>query len=344
MKVITISNLVKLIQTHGLNDFLRDLIEYLKNDFRRWHTFDKSARYAAHYQAGVIELMPIHNKEHFFYKYVNGHPKNPNLGKQTVIALGQLSTTQDGYPLLMSEMTLLTALRTAATSALATDLLASKNAQTLAIIGTGAQSEFQVIAHRLVRSIKQVRYYDVDPMAAHKFQENLKDLDVAFTACDCVKDAISGADIIIVCTAAKKHANVIQDKWIQGGIHINALGSDAPGKTELEKSLLLRSHVIVEYKKQSVVEGEIQQLDRQELNKVLYAELWELVSGKTLPPQEEGCITVFDCVGFALEDYSTIRLVNDLSDKHGIGEEMDLIPTLPDPKNLFSLLQSRGDL
>jgi len=342
MKVLTIANVVELIQTHGLNEFLRDLIDYIRNDFKRWHTFGKSARYAAYSQEGVMELMPIYNENHFFYKCVNGHPKNPVLGKQTVLAFGQLSSIQDGYPLLFSEMTLLTALRTAAISALATDLLAPKNAKTLAIIGTGAQSEFQVIAHRLVRSLREVRYYDVDPLAAHKFYKNLKNEEVIFTLCESVKDAVADADLVIVCTAAKKHATIIQDKWIRDGVHINALGGDAPGKTELEKSLLLRSHIVVEYKKQSLIEGEIQQLNPEELEKSIHAELWELLTGKTVLPQEGERITVFDCVGFALEDYSTLRLAKDLAEKYDIGQEMALFPALQNPKNLFSLLRDTG--
>lgn len=339
MKVLTTSDIIELIQTHGLNTFLRDLIQYLNDDFRRWHDFTKSARYAAYAQEGVIELMPIYNEKHFFYKYVNGHPQNPCLGKQTVIALGQLSSLQDGYPLLLSEMTLLTALRTAAVTALATDLLASKDAKTLAIIGTGTQSEFQVIAHRLVRPLKEIRYYDSDPLATQKFYHNLKEAEIILKRSNSVEEAIADVDIIIVCTADKKNAHVLQNKWIQDGVHINALGGDTIGKTELEKSLLLRSHIIVEYKEQSRVEGEIQQLSQEELEKSLYAELWELVSGKVLPPQGNKCITVFDSVGFALEDYSTLRLTKDLSEKYNIGQDIALIPTLQDPKNLFSLLK-----
>lgn len=112
--------------------------------------------------------MPTADKELFTYKYVNGHPGNPKYGKQTVIATGQLSEIKHGYPLLISEMTILTALRTAAATILATDYLARKDSKTMALIGTGAQSEFQTLAHKLIRPIQTVRYFDTDPQAMKK--------------------------------------------------------------------------------------------------------------------------------------------------------------------------------
>ena len=143
MKIIDINTLIKIINRVGLNTFYLELIKTLEEDFARWDEFYKSPRHATHYPQGVIELMPISDKQWYSFKYVNGHPSNTHQNKLCVVAVGMLSDAQNGYPLLLSEMTLLTALRTAATGALGAKYLARKNSSNLAIIGTGAQAEFQ---------------------------------------------------------------------------------------------------------------------------------------------------------------------------------------------------------
>src|SRR3989339_1251854 len=165
MKIITEEILAELIKRHGFENYLKDLMQQLKNDFTRWQEFNKIPRPCMQVPNGVEELMPICDDKYFTFKYVNLHPKNPHLGLMTIVATGQLSRIDTGYPVMFSEMTILTALRTAATSALVTDLMARKNARTLALIGTGAQSEFQVRGLQLVRDIKEVRYFDIDSKA-----------------------------------------------------------------------------------------------------------------------------------------------------------------------------------
>ncbi len=317
---------------------IRNLAKYLKSDFSRWNDFDKSPRHAIHVSGGVIELMPIADQKHYTFKYVNGHPKNPLSGKQTIVATGQISNSTDGYPTTFSEMSILTGIRTAATSIIATDLLARKDSQTLALIGTGAQSEFQTLAHRLVRNIKTVRYYDIDPDAMTKYYNNLKDSGLELIACKNAEEATIGADIITVCTACKAHVDVILDKWVKPGMHINALGGDCPGKTELELSILSRSKIVVEYTEQSLIEGEIQRLRPDQVSTMVHGELWELITQKKPGRIKEDEITIFDSVGFALEDYSALRLVEDLAKQYNIGMDIDIIPLIKNPKNLISAI------
>src|SRR6266566_4906780 len=135
MKILSVEGFANLIAHHGFDNYLHDLIGALRRDYARWHEFTQMPRPAMHVPGGVLELMPICDDTYYTFKYVNCHPKNPSIGKQTVVATGQLSRIDTGYPLMFSEMTLLTALRTAATSALATDFMARKNAHALAIIG-----------------------------------------------------------------------------------------------------------------------------------------------------------------------------------------------------------------
>ncbi|MBI4009367.1 ornithine cyclodeaminase [Candidatus Gottesmanbacteria bacterium] len=339
MKIISVESLVRLLSHHGVDNFMKDLVGSLKRDFGRWQSFTKMPRPAMHVSGGVLELMPICDNELYYtFKYVNCHPRNPLIGKQTVVATGQLSAIDTGYPLMFSEMTILTALRTAATSALATDLMARKKSHTLAIIGTGTQSEFQVRGMQLVREIKEIRYFDIDAAAMDKFEKNIDDKDQKLVRCKNALEATKGADIITVCTASKAHVEVLKNDWIKSGMHINALGGDTVGKTELEQNILPRCKIVVEYFDQSYMEGEIQRLEKTEAEKLVYAELYELVSGRKKGRENDRQITLFDSVGIALEDYSVLRLTYELAEKYKIGEELNLTPVIKNPKDLFGSL------
>lgn len=339
MIVISVESLEKILQKHGFNNFLQDLMLALKRDFIKWDKFTKMPRPAMHVPGGVLELMPICDNELYYtYKYVNCHPKNPLTGQQTVVATGQLSRIDTGYPLMASEMTVLTALRTAAASALATDYMARRNSQVLAIVGTGAQSEFQVRGMSLVREIKEVRYFDIDPKAMDKFEQNMRHKPYKLVRCNNAKEATFGADIVTVCTACKAHVDVIKNDWVKSGMHINALGGDTVGKTELELNILPRCRIMVEYFDQSFVEGEIQRLDKKEAKDLVDAEFYELINGSKRGRINNEEITLYDSVGIALEDYSVLRLTYELAKRYKIGEERNLTPVLKDPKNLISVL------
>ncbi len=163
---VSVDNMMKLVHRIGVETFLIELAGEIEKDFRRWERFDKAARIPAHSEQGVIELMPTTDGEVYGFKYVNGHPKNTRAGRQTVTAFGMLADMATGYPLMLSEMTMLTALRTAAMSALAARYLARDDARTMAIIGNGAQSEFQALAFKALLGIDKVRLYDIERSAS----------------------------------------------------------------------------------------------------------------------------------------------------------------------------------
>ena len=343
MRILSVENVAELVERRGVRNCLDELSRQLKSDFIRWKEFTKMPRPAMHVPGGVIELMPVCDNEYYAFKYVNGHPQNPDLGKQTVMATGQLSRVSDGEPLLYCEMTVLTALRTAATAALATDQLAREDATTMAIIGTGAQSEFQVQAMCLVRPITTVQYYDTDPKAMRKFARNLRHLDLELVAAPDTATAVEGADIVTVCTASKAHAEVVRVEWVEPGMHLNALGGDCPGKTELSTAILQRAKVVVEYFEQSYIEGEIQQVrSKTKARQLVHAELYQLETGERVGRESDTEVTVFDSVGFALEDYSALRWIYDLAERFEIGEERELIPATDDPKDLFGVFNREG--
>lgn len=334
VRVITVDDVKQLLQKVTLKTFFLKLIDQLKSDYSRWHEFHKSPRHATHYPQGVIELMPISDNEYYSFKYVNGHPGNTKHNKQTVIATGQLSLVANGYPVLISEMTLLTALRTAATSALVSQYLAKKNAKTFGIIGTGAQSEFQTLAHHFAIGIHDIYYFDTDPHAMEKFAENLKPFRLQLHPCKDGKTVVEKSDIVTTATAQFGHHKIVHADWVKKGSHLNKIGGDCPGKTELDPLLINASKIVVELLEQTQVEGEIQQLS----GKKIYAEIWEIVSGKKIGRETPDEITLFDSVGFALEDYSVLRLVHRLTEDYHIGHKLDMIPETPDPKNLFGNL------
>lgn len=333
VRVFSVQDVVELITRVGLKNFFLKLIERVKGDYCLWDTFQKSARHATVVADGIIELMPIADEEYYCFKYVNGHPKNPKDQKQTVVAVGQLSLVKNGYPVLISEMTLLTAFRTAATSALASHYLAPKEKKNFGIIGCGAQSEFQTLAHHYSLGVTDVYYFDLDKKAMAKFKDNLSPFSLRLHECKEGKEVVEKSDILTTATAQRGHVQVVRNEWLKKGLHLNKIGGDSPGKTELDPEMLKRCKIVVELKAQTEHEGEIQQGGE------VYAELWELASERKKGRQSNEEITLFDSVGFALEDYSALRLIFDLAQEYQIGEKLEMVPELSDPKNLFGVLK-----
>lgn len=336
MKILTVKDIQKLIQMIGLSAFFKHTVTALKEDFGRWHNFNLSPRVATYYPHGVIELMPCSDQHFYSFKYVNGHPSNPMYGKLTVAAVGMLSDVTSGYPLMISEMTMLTALRTAATSVLAALYLARRDAKTLAIIGTGAQAEFQVLAFDAHFTLDEIRFFDIDTKAMSKFARNLAGQNFKLTPCATITAAMHEADIVITATAAKKRQSLLSLADISPGTFITAMGGDCPGKTELSVEFLKHVKLVVEYIPQSLMEGEVQQVG----GDFIHAELWQLVSGIKPGRENQHEITLFDSVGFALEDFSILRCVYDLANYYQLGTDLPMIPDPANPKDLFGLLTS----
>ncbi len=328
----------ELVASVGAAHFMHTLAGEIEADYRRWNEFDKSARHASHSAGGVIELMPTSDDRLYSFKYVNGHPKNTAAGLLTVTAFGVLADVATGYPLLLSEMTFVTALRTAAVSALAARHLARADSRVMALIGNGAQSEFQAIAFHHM-GIRELRLFDTDSAATSKLMRNLDALSLAglrVRGCADTAEAVRGADIVTTVTADKRNALILTPGLIEPGVHLNAVGGDCPGKTELHADILRRPDVriVVEFEPQARIEGEIQQLDASED----VTELADVLCGRRPGRQAARDVTIFDSVGFALNDFSSLRYLHRLnSELHG-SEHIDLIPRLEDPKDLFGAL------
>jgi ornithine cyclodeaminase len=331
---VSVDDMMRNIRTIGVEKAIVGIAEYIEQDFLRWESFDKKPRIPAHAPQGVIELMPTSDGETFGFKYVNGHPQNVREGLQTVTGFGVLSELSTGYPVLFTEMTILTALRTAATSALAAKYLAPAGSTTMAIIGNGAQSDFQSLAFKEMLGITEIRAYDIDPEASIRLARNLADSGLNVTICKTPEDAIEGAQIITTVTADKKYATILTDNMVGSGVHINAIGGDCPGKTELHKDILLRSDIFVELPEQTRIEGELQQLPEDHP----VTELWQVYAGKAPGRTSNDQITLFDSVGFAIEDFAALRYIRDLLPRTGHFEKLDLLADPDDPRDLYGMV------
>lgn len=336
-RFVDVPTMSRLVQEVGLTRFIGELAACIEEDFRRWLEFDKSARMANHSEIGVIELMPVSNATRYAFKYVNGHPGNTGRGLYTVMAFGVLAEVETGYPVLLSELTVATALRTCATSLTAARALARPDSKRMALIGNGAQSEFQALAFHAHLGIDEVVAYDIDEGATEKLIRNLaifpslKVIRAASTA-----EAMRGADIVTTVTADKAYATILTPEMIEPGMHINAVGGDCPGKTELHADVLRSARVFVEFEPQTRVEGDIQQLP----GDFPVTDLWRVLAGQETGRQHMQQVTIFDSVGFALEDYSTLRYVHDQAVRRNLGVDVDLVPWADDPKDLFRFTRS----
>lgn len=334
MKLLTVATLSRLIKSYGLQAFYHLVINDLEQAFSQWHRMIKEPRMATHVERGVLELMPCSDGEFYSFKYVNGHPANTHEGKMCVVAFGMLAECRTGYPILLSEMTLLTAIRTAATAALAAKYLARPDSCNLAIIGTGAQSEFQVLAIAAQFPLTDVYFFDVDTDAMNKFARNLSSENFTLHPCVNIENAVSYGDIVVTATADKNKNQLISPDMIRPGTHIQAMGGDCPGKTEFYREVLLAAKVVVEYLPQSLKEGEVQNVS----SAAVYAELWELIAGEKVARENDKEITLFDSVGFALEDLSILKSVHSLLETREV-DSIDLVPNVMDPKDLYSLIR-----
>jgi ornithine cyclodeaminase len=332
------ARLRELVSRIGAARFIEELAREIEADYRRWDHFEKSPRHAIHSSGGVIELMPISDGRQYSFKYVNGHPTNTAKSLLTVTAFGVLADVATGYPLLLSEMTFVTALRTAAISALVASLMARPTSRVMALIGNGAQSEFQAIAFHHMLGVRNLRLYDTDNHATAKLMRNLAGLrlpDLEVVQCSSTAEAARGADIITTVTADKRNATILTPDMIEPGIHLNAVGGDCPGKTELHSDILRAkdTRIVVEFEPQARIEGEIQHLD----GSAQVTELADVVRGKRPGRVNDGEVTLFDSVGFALNDFSSLRYLRRLNDEQPDGgQQIDLIPELDDPKDLFA--------
>jgi ornithine cyclodeaminase len=205
----------------------------------------------------------------------------------------------------------------------------------MALIGNGAQSEFQALAFRDLVGITELRLFDLDPAASAKLAANLAGHGLQVLVCASVAEAVRGAHIVTTLTADKANATIITPEMVEPGMHFNAVGGDCPGKTELHRGVLEAAAVFVEFEPQTRVEGDLQQMPAD----FPVTEFWRVLAGLAPGRSSDTQVTVFDSVGFALEDHAALTWMGETAAELGIGSVVQLVPQAVDPKNLFGELK-----
>lgn len=240
-------------------------------------------------------------------KIVNVHPQNPQKGLPTVMAVVILNDAKDGRVLAVIEAAYITGIRTGAAGAIAAKYLSRANAKTMGVVGAGQQAFFQIAATTKVRNIKEILVYDAKEENVAKLAATLKDLGIEIKKASLEQTAKTD----ILATTTPSRAPIIKNEWILPGTHINAIGADAPGKEELEPEILKRAKIVIDNWAQASHSGEINvPLEKGIISKEdIYAELGNIIAGKTAGRENENDITIFDSTGLGFQDLYTANIV-----------------------------------
>ncbi|KXA90843.1 alanine dehydrogenase [candidate division MSBL1 archaeon SCGC-AAA259A05] len=328
MKVRTISGpqIEKLIS-------MKETIEAVEKAFRskglgRVQMPPKSYVYFDKYQ-GDFRTMPayLEDLDVAGTKVVNAHPQNPHEHDlPTVMATIILLDPKNGRPQAVMDGTLITRLRTGAAGGIAAKYLARGNSRVVAMIGAGTQARTQLLAMDQISDIEEVRVQDIVREKAEEYAGELgEELDIDIRVVDGTEEAVRGSDIVV--TVTPRRSPILSNDWITEGMHINAIGADAPGKQELDPDILRRARIIVDDWEQSSHSGEISipisqgKLTRDDI----CGELGEIIAGKKGGRVSGEDITVFDSTGLAIQDVATAWKVYQKAEERDVGNKVDLL-------------------
>jgi alanine dehydrogenase len=237
-------------------------------------------------------------------KWVNVHPHNRRRGLPTVMAVIIMNDPATGLPLAMMDGLLVTKLRTAAAAAVAADILARKDSRIVGLIGCGAQADAQLLALAQVRPISEVHVWGRTPGEAERFCARMRRRlpRIRHVPCDTLESCVRQADLLVTVTPSRRP--LVKRSWLKPGVHINAIGADAPGKQELDPSILRDALVVVDEREQAVHGGELNvPIRRGQFHpRQIHATLGEILIGKKRGRRDPREITVFDSTGLAIHD------------------------------------------
>ncbi|MFQ6070101.1 MAG: ornithine cyclodeaminase family protein [Candidatus Aminicenantales bacterium] len=262
-------------------------------------------------------------------KIVSVFPRNEAQNLPTIHAAVIIVEAQTGKPLALMDGTYLTALRTGASSGVATELLAGKNASTAAIIGAGAQARTQLEAVCSGRRIKKVFVYDISYEQAEEFVREMKEfgppIPSHITRADTPEQAVEEADVI--CTATTSTTPVFSHQALKPGVHINAIGSFTPERQEIPEETVCRSKIVVDSRKAALEEaGDLIIPIRKGMitENHIYAEIGEIAVGKLPARETEEEITLFKSVGLAIQDVAVAEVVLRRAEELKVGKEVEI--------------------
>lgn len=341
-QLLTAEDIAALVRLLGRDQLMDEMIDALRRVFEshRPDEFDARTRDGFRYEKpdlGLVEWMPSHELGGpVVVKMVGYHPTNPlQRGLPSVLATSSLWDTDTGHLAAIADATFLTAIRTGAVSAIATDILAKEGPVEVGVVGLGAQSVTQLHALSRVRPLSRIRGYDVSDEAANSFVDRVAFLGVetSVVPAEQLDELVAGADVLVTCTSVDIGAGpVLPEVSTRPWLHVNAVGADFPGKTELPRSLLDGADIFPDSRAQCVAEGECQILEPESIG----PELYEIVQQEQHFIGHRRRTTVFDSTGWALEDDVALRLALRLAGEHGLGRTVQIESISVDPLDPYS--------
>ena len=269
---------------------------------------------------GFLGLMPAYRggaRPAWGLKEICLFPGNPARGLDTHLGAVILHSGDTGEPLAVMNASAITAIRTAAVSALATKLLAREDASTLAIIGAGVQARSHLHAIPVVRKIREIRICSRTRAHAEAIlQDNAH-------VTDSVEDAVRGADIIVTATSSKEP--VIRREWIAPGAHINAVGSSVATAREIDSATMAAATLFVDRRESTVNESGdyLMALREGAIKPEIRAEIGEILIGAAKGRTSREEITLFKSLGIAIEDLASAQFLFDKAKAAGAGTWVD---------------------
>ncbi|MFK7808934.1 MAG: ornithine cyclodeaminase family protein [Saprospiraceae bacterium] len=342
--ILSAADIEEIVRAVGINDLMDILIDRMTTAFEN---FDAGktiipTRSGFNYETpvrGLIEWMPLHSKEtnRVVVKMVGYHPDNPaDFQIPTIVSSISNYDSTTGHLKSIMDGVFLTALRTGAASAIASKVLAHPESSVLGLIGAGAQAVTQLHALSRVFDLQKVMYYDSDQEAQDSFMERVAmlNLNVEFIASS-TEEIVTQSDIITTATSIEVgqgplFENLKTKEWL----HVNAIGSDFPGKTELPLSFLRQSFVCPDFMGQAIVEGECQKLKPTEIG----PEFFECIQNPQQYVDVKNRTTVFDSTGLPLEDQVVMDLFLEQAISLKLGLEISLEKMSENAKSPYDFL------
>jgi L-lysine cyclodeaminase len=347
--ILTSADIREIVQQIGLDQVMDEMIQRLELVFKQYdaQSIHIPARDGFSYtepEMGLIEWMPVMDLgRQVTIKIVGYHPQNPiRRALPTILSTVSAYDTHTGHLSGLVDGVFLTALRTGAASAVASRYMANADSRVVGLIGCGAQAVTQLHALSRVFPIDEAWAYDINPETTQNFATRVAFLGIKVkpVGIDQLDSLVASADILTTCTSVEVgQGPVFDDKDLKPWLHINAVGSDFPGKYEVPVSILKRAVVIPDFLEQAVKEGESQQLLLEEVG----PPITEIVQNPQHNHDLKNRITVFDSTGWALEDEAAIKLLLEYAAEFDLGTRIELETIPVDPHNPYEFVESNAE-
>ena len=273
--------------------------------------------------AGFMGLMPAYSPGGYGLKAICVTPGNPAMGKDAHQGGVLLFAADTGEPLALVNASAVTEIRTAAVSAVATDLLARTGAAEVAIIGTGVQGRAHAHALAATRTLTGIRLAGRDLVRARAAAEELTgELGVPVAAFGSAAEAVAGADIVVTATSSAQP--VLRHEWLAAGAHVNAVGACLPQTREIDTATMAEAALFADRRESVVNEAGDYLLAAQDgAHNPVRAELGELLTGAAPGRADEDEITLFESLGLAAEDLAAATYLYEKATRLGAGTAAD---------------------